>query len=185
MAEMLDARRTTILLAVVFVVTLMDGLDGSIVNVALPNIGDDFGMDTATIAWISIVYFMVLAGTLVAFARLAADGGVRRILAWGISIFTLASLVCGLAESFEVLLAARAAEPDAARCRAVKVGLDAPAVARAKLREEVVIVQQVLLHTVAVIVGLRLRPRHLRLDLIRMPWDYINLENANSESAQL
>ena len=110
MAEMLDARRTTILLAVVFVVTLMDGLDGSIVNVALPNIGDDFGMDTATIAWISIVYFMVLAGTLVAFARLAADGGVRRILAWGISIFTLASLVCGLAESFEVLLAARAAQ---------------------------------------------------------------------------
>ncbi len=107
MAELLDPRKTTILLAVVFVAAFMDGIDGSVVNVALPDIGDALGVDTATVAWVAIAYFMVLAGTLVAFARLAADGGVRRILAWGFAIFTGASLVCGLSDSLELLLAAR------------------------------------------------------------------------------
>lgn len=107
MADLLDPRRTAALMAVVFAVTFMDGLDGSIVNVALPDIGEHFGVDTATVAWVAIIYFMVLAGTLVAFARLAAKGGVRRILAWGIAIFTASSLVCGLSQSMDVLLVAR------------------------------------------------------------------------------
>ncbi|MBR2254950.1 MAG: MFS transporter [Candidatus Methanomethylophilaceae archaeon] len=108
--EKLDARHTAMVLAVVFIATFMDGLDGSIVNVALPTIGESFGVDTATISWVAIVYFMVLAGTLVAFARIATDTGVRHIMAGGLGIFTVGSLVCGLSPSLEILIAARAVQ---------------------------------------------------------------------------
>lgn len=98
------------MLAVVFFATFMDGVDGSIVNVALPNIGADFGIDTATVSWTSIIYMMVLAGTLVAFARVAADKGVRKVMAGGLLVFTIGSLMCGLSPSFSILIASRAVQ---------------------------------------------------------------------------
>jgi len=110
MVQLLDRRHTAVLMAVVCVATFMDGLDGSIVNVALPEIGESFGVDTATISWVAIIYFMVLAGTLVAFARLSADSGVRYIMAGGIGIFTAGSLVCGLSDSLQMLVLARAVQ---------------------------------------------------------------------------
>ncbi len=110
MQQLLDRRHTSMMLTVVFFATFMDGLDGSIVNVALPDIGASFGVDTATVSWTSIVYMMVLAGTLVAFARVAADTGVRRILAAGLLVFTVGSLMCGLSPTFPVLIASRAVQ---------------------------------------------------------------------------
>ena len=64
MNELLDRKHTGMLLAVVFFATFMDGVDGSIVNVALPDIGSSFGVDTGTVSWVSITYMMILAGTL-------------------------------------------------------------------------------------------------------------------------
>lgn len=107
MNGILDKKHTAMMLIVVFFATFMDGLDASIVNVALPEIGISFGTDTATISWISIVYMMVMAGTLVAFARIAADIGVRKVMAMGLAVFTIGSLFCGLSSSFEMLIISR------------------------------------------------------------------------------
>ncbi len=110
MQQMLDRGHTAMMLTVVFFATFMDGLDGSIVNVALPDIGASFDIDTATVSWTTIIYMMVLAGTLVAFARVAADRGVRKVMACGLLVFTAGSLMCGLSPSFPVLIAARAVQ---------------------------------------------------------------------------
>ena len=110
MNELLDRKHTGMLLAVVFFATFMDGVDGSIVNVALPDIGSSFGVDTGTVSWVSITYMMILAGTLVAFARIAADKGIRRIMALGLFIFTVSSFICGISVSFPMLIAARAVQ---------------------------------------------------------------------------
>lgn len=107
---MLDRRHTTLMLSVVFFATFMDGLDGSIVGIALPDIGDSFGVDTATSSWVSIIYMMILAGTLVMFARIASDTGVRKVMATGLAVFTVGSLFCGLSTSFGMLIASRAVQ---------------------------------------------------------------------------
>lgn len=107
MDELLDRKHTGLMLAVVFFATFMDGLDGSIVNVALPDIGSGFEVDTSTVSWVSITYMMVLAGTLVAFAKVASEIGVKKIMMWGLGIFTVGSLMCGLSPSFAVLILSR------------------------------------------------------------------------------
>lgn len=107
---MLDHRHTAMMLVVVFFATFMDGLDGSVVNVALPDIGASFDIDTATVSWTTIIYMMVLAGTLVAFARVAADNGVRKVLAFGLLVFTVGSFMCGLSPTFFILIASRAVQ---------------------------------------------------------------------------
>lgn len=104
----LDGKHVGMMLTVVFLATFMDGLDGSIVNVALPSIGKDFGMDTATVSWVAITYMMILAGTLVAFARISSNIGVRKIMAIGLTVFTVSSLFCGISPTFPVLIASRA-----------------------------------------------------------------------------
>lgn len=105
--ELLSRSGTALMLTAVFLATFMDGLDSSIVGIALPSIAADLGVDAAAVSWVSVTYMLVLAGTLIIFARLAADTGVRRIMIVGLAVFTLASLACGLAASFPVLLAAR------------------------------------------------------------------------------
>lgn len=104
---MLDRRHTALMLVIVFFATFMDGLDGSIVGVALPTIGESVGVDTATSSWVTITYLMVLAGTLVAFARVASDIGVRKIICVGLAVFTAGSAVCGLSADFAMLIAGR------------------------------------------------------------------------------
>ncbi|AGI47325.1 Arabinose efflux permease [Thermoplasmatales archaeon BRNA1] len=106
----LDKRHLTMLFAVMLFATFMDGLDGTIVNVAAPDIGMDLGVDTATVSWIVIVYMVVLAGTLVAFARISADIGVRKVMAAGIFIFIAGSALCGLSDSFAMLVTFRAVQ---------------------------------------------------------------------------
>lgn len=103
----LEGRRAAMMLAVMFVATLMDGLDGSIVSVALPDIGTALGIDTGTSAWVSIIYMMVLAGLIIPFARVCSNIGVRWILVLGFAIFTVSSLFCGIFDSFPILIASR------------------------------------------------------------------------------
>ena len=108
MAEtLLDRRHTALMLAAMFVATLMDGLDSSIVSVALPNIGMDLGVDTGTASWVSIIYMMVLAGLIIPFARICANIGVRAVLTLGFVLFTVSSFFCGISDTFAMLIAAR------------------------------------------------------------------------------
>ena len=103
----LEGKRAAMMFAVMFVATLMDGLDSSIVSVALPDIAEGLGVDTGTSAWVSIIYMMMLAGLIVPFARVCSNTGVRTTLVSGFAIFTVSSLFCGIFDSFPLLIASR------------------------------------------------------------------------------
>ncbi|MGN1044951.1 MAG: MFS transporter [Candidatus Methanomethylophilaceae archaeon] len=96
-----------VLLALLGFVGLMDCLDGTIVAVALPTIASDMGVDIAAASWVSVAYFMMMAGTMILFGRIADNTSVRKILLAGIALFSVSSLACGLSPSFIILICAR------------------------------------------------------------------------------
>ena len=104
---LLDRKHTALMLAVIFFATLMDGLDSSIVSVALPDIGKELGIDTGTASWVSIIYMMILAGLIIPFARICANIGVRGTLVIGFALFTASSFFCGISNSFAMLMVSR------------------------------------------------------------------------------
>jgi EmrB/QacA subfamily drug resistance transporter len=85
-------------------------LDVSVVNVALPSIRDDLGFSGAGLQWVVNAYTLAFAGFLLLGGRLADLLGRRRVFIAGLLLFSLASLVGGLASSQEMLVAARAAQ---------------------------------------------------------------------------
>ena len=89
---------------------LMIILDGTIVNVALPSIQDDLGFAQSDLAWVVNAYLIAFGGLLLLAGRLGDLIGRRRVLLTGLAVFTLASLLCGLAESQAMLIAARFAQ---------------------------------------------------------------------------
>lgn len=96
-----------LLLFVIAFVTLMDGIDGSIINVALPALAKAMNTDTGTIAWVTVSYFMMIAGLILVFGRIATDGAIRKVLVAGLMLFTVSSFVCGISDSLMMLIAAR------------------------------------------------------------------------------
>lgn len=87
---------------------LMIVLDTTIVNVALPSIKADLGFSETSLVWVVNAYMLTFSGFLLLGGRLGDLYGPRRLFVSGIAAFTLASLVCGLAISQEMLIAARA-----------------------------------------------------------------------------
>jgi EmrB/QacA subfamily drug resistance transporter len=85
----------------------MDGIDGSIVNVALPTMATYFDTDTGTIAWVIITYLLMMAGVLLVFGKHADRGHAKRLFLLGFAIFTLGSVACGIAPALDILLGAR------------------------------------------------------------------------------
>ena len=86
---------------------LMIVLDVTVVNVALPSIQDDLGFSQSSLAWVVNSYLIAYGGLLLLAGRLGDLVGRRSVLLTGLAVFTLASLLCGLAQSQEVLVAAR------------------------------------------------------------------------------
>ena len=82
-------------------------LDGTIVNVALPTIQDDLGFSQSDLAWVVNAYLIAFGGLLLLAGRLGDLIGRRRVFLGGLTVFTLASLLCGLASSQELLIGAR------------------------------------------------------------------------------
>src|ERR1700685_4619313 len=85
-------------------------LDISIVNVALPQMRHDLGLSTTGQQWVINAYTLTFAGFLMLGGRAADLFGRRRIFMLGLAIFTLCSLLGGLAQSGGWLIAARAAQ---------------------------------------------------------------------------
>ncbi|WP_207769979.1 DHA2 family efflux MFS transporter permease subunit [Microbacterium sp. TPD7012] len=83
-------------------------LDASIVNIALPVLGQQLGMDTAALAWVITAYVLAFGGLLLLGGRLADRYGHRRVFLVGTAVFVAASALAGLSFSAEMLLAARA-----------------------------------------------------------------------------
>ncbi len=86
---------------------LMIVLDATVVNVALPSIQNDLGFSQATLAWVVNAYLIAFGGLLLLAGRFGDLIGRKSVFMVGLGVFTVASLVCGLAQSQEVLVAAR------------------------------------------------------------------------------
>src|SRR5215218_1209031 len=94
-------------LALLSVVQFMVVLDIAIVNVALPSIKVDLGFSQENLQWVISAYALVFGGFLLLGGRMADLLGRRRIFLAGLVLFTVASLLAGLAWSEGSLIAAR------------------------------------------------------------------------------
>jgi EmrB/QacA subfamily drug resistance transporter len=99
--------RRWVALYVLCVGMLMIVLDATIVNVALPTIQEDLGFSQNDLAWVVNAYLIAFGGLLLLSGRIGDLIGQRRIFLFGLTVFTLASLLCSVAQSQGVLIGAR------------------------------------------------------------------------------
>lgn len=85
-------------------------LDVTIVNVALPDIQRDLGSSISGLQWVIDAYALTLAAFLLTSGTAADILGRKRVFAWGIVVFTVGSLACGLSPNIGVLIASRAVQ---------------------------------------------------------------------------
>src|SRR3981081_245302 len=83
-------------------------LDATVVNTALPAIGQDFGASLTSLQWIVNAYSLTLAGWLVLGGSLGDRYGRRRLFVFGILWFAVASLICAIAPNSPALIGATA-----------------------------------------------------------------------------
>jgi EmrB/QacA subfamily drug resistance transporter len=100
-----DRRRWT--LGIVCMAQLMIVLDVTIVNVALPAIQRDLHFSQAHLSWVVNAFLITFGSLLLLAGRLGDLAGRKRVFLAGLTIFTVASLLCGIAPSPEVLIGAR------------------------------------------------------------------------------
>jgi EmrB/QacA subfamily drug resistance transporter len=103
-----DDRTRWLALYTLCAASLMIVLDATIVNVALPSIRDDLGFNESSLAWVINAYTLTFGGLLLLGGRLGDLYGPRRLFIFGIGLFTVSSLVCGLSTSQGMLITARA-----------------------------------------------------------------------------
>src|ERR1700716_3163184 len=103
-------RRKWLALALLSAVQFMVVLDIAIVNVALPSIKIDLGFSQQNLQWVISAYALVFGGFLLLGGRAAALLGRRRLFLIGVVVFTVASLLAGLAWSEGSLIGARAVQ---------------------------------------------------------------------------
>jgi EmrB/QacA subfamily drug resistance transporter len=105
--EMGNDRRRWMALYVLCVGMLMIVLDATIVNVALPSIQEDLGFSQSDLAWVVNAYLIAFGGLLLLAGRIGDLIGQRRVFLVGLAVFTVASLLCAMAQTQGVLIAAR------------------------------------------------------------------------------
>src|SRR5687768_3587607 len=99
--------RTWLLLLVVCIVIALDGLDVSMVGVALPAIGTELSLETGTLQWMVSAYVLGYGSLLLLGGRLADLLGRRRILLIALAVFAAASLAGGLVSDPAIVIASR------------------------------------------------------------------------------
>ncbi|MCP3801934.1 MFS transporter [Allokutzneria sp. A3M-2-11 16] len=100
-------RHRGLVLGLVCAAQAMVGLDIAIVNVALPSIQRDLGVSQSALQWIVVAYGLLLGGFLLVGGRMADLLGRRRVLLTGLGVFTVASLLAGVAQHAGLLITAR------------------------------------------------------------------------------
>ena len=110
MTKTIDGRKRWLALLILCLGDLMIVLDTTIVNVALPSIRADLGFSQTSLVWVVNAYMLTFGGFLLLGGRLGDLFGHRRLFLLGITLFTLASLACGLATAQVPLIAARAVQ---------------------------------------------------------------------------
>ncbi len=106
----MDTRARWIALLVVCLGDLMIVLDVTIVGVALPSIREDLGFSESSLAWVANAYLLTFGGFLLLAGRLGDIFGHRRLFLMGLTLFTAASLACGLSTTEWMLVGARAVQ---------------------------------------------------------------------------
>ena len=86
---------------------LMIVLDVTVVNVALPTIQDDLGFSQSSLAWVVNAYLIAFGGLLLLSGRYGDILGRKRVFMAGLALFTVASVLCGAAQTQEMLVVAR------------------------------------------------------------------------------
>jgi EmrB/QacA subfamily drug resistance transporter len=107
MTDMTTERERWAALYVLCTGMLMIVLDLTVVNVALPSIKDDLGFSFSSLAWVVNSYMVAFAGLLLLSGRLGDLLGRRNVFLSGLGVFTVASVLCGAAQSQTMLVAAR------------------------------------------------------------------------------
>src|SRR5262245_11834273 len=107
---MLEGQKRWWALIVLCLGVLMIVLDTTIVNVALPSIRADLAFTETSLVWVVNAYMLTFGGFLLLGGRLGDLYGHRKLFLLGITLFTVASLACGLANTQGLLIAARAVQ---------------------------------------------------------------------------
>ncbi len=88
----------------------MATLDGSIVNIAVPTIMQELKVSVASVQWVVMIYLLIVTSLLLSFGRLSDIRGRRQVYSLGLAVFSLGSLLCGLAPGIYWLIGARFAQ---------------------------------------------------------------------------
>lgn len=102
--EGLPGRSRLMAMIAVMTTVTMAVFDGSMVNIALPEISRGLGVSASDAIWVANGYLLAAAMTLAIFAALATRIGFRQIFVFGLSLFTLASAGCALSSSLDMLV---------------------------------------------------------------------------------
>ena len=86
---------------------MMGVLDGTVMNVALPTLSEEFHVTPSNIIWVVNAYQLVVTMMLLGFAAIGDVFGYKRVFLCGVSIFVTASALCAMSRSFEMMVAAR------------------------------------------------------------------------------
>lgn len=97
-------------LVVILAMTFMEVLDGTIVNVALPSMQAELGVEMSDIQWVTSIYSIVTCAMLLVFGRLGDMFGKVRVFQVGVVLFTAGSALCALSSTFGMLVVARAVQ---------------------------------------------------------------------------
>lgn len=107
-------RPTALTQRLVLLVTILGSsmafLDGTVVNLALPTLQKVFVVDVSSVQWVVESYALTLASLLLVSGSMGDRYGRRKIYVYGVVLFTIASVMCGLANSIEWLIIARAVQ---------------------------------------------------------------------------
>lgn len=110
MTHNIDQHKRWLALIVLCLGVLMIVLDSTIVNVALPSIAADLGFSETALVWVVNAYMLTFGGCLLLGGRLGDLYGHRKLFLAGLTLFTVASLACGMANSQVLLVCARAVQ---------------------------------------------------------------------------
>ncbi len=86
----------------------LDGLDGTIVEVALPKIAEYFDKSMSDLSWTVSIYYVHLAGLLIIFGKICDMGATKKVLIIGLGLFTLGTFLSGISPDFWFLIGSRA-----------------------------------------------------------------------------
>lgn len=100
-------KKRWMILIVLNIFTFMSTLDGSIVNIALPELSKQLKLPMAQIEWVTTGYLMAICAAILFFGKLGDIVGKIRIFKIGTIIFVIGSMLCGLSVSLPALIASR------------------------------------------------------------------------------